>query len=218
VPEPTDATPRNRDHRPNPRTSLALLVAEVEPASLVDLVEGALREVASAGRLEVLVADDHASHQRRELLEAVDCLTVRTRLVPRPDGGRTGALDVLSAAASSEFVVAVGPGRPRLGAVDGALERMWTAGADAATLGAAPLGRADLPPGARVAEVLGVGGRPVPDAAVVLRRWVARWLLDDVASSLDPAAELADRARLLGMGLVEVPVPHRDHPTVRDGG
>jgi predicted regulator of amino acid metabolism with ACT domain len=42
---------------------------------------------------------------------------------------------------------------------------------------------------------------------VVVRRWVARWLLNEIGRALDPVAEFADRARILGLGVVELVAP-----------
>ena len=61
---------------------------------------------------------------------------------------------------------------------------------------------------ARVAAWLGLSEAPVAGRVVVVRRWVARWLLNEIGRALDPVAEFADRARILGLGVVElVPAP-----------
>jgi hypothetical protein len=55
----------------------------------------------------------------------------------------------------------------------------------------------------RLAAALGLApGRS--DAVVVLRRWVARFLLDDLGRAIDPLDEVLDRIRLLEVRLVEV--------------
>jgi hypothetical protein len=59
----------------------------------------------------------------------------------------------------------------------------------------------------RVAAWLGLSEAPVPGRVVVVRRWVARWLLNEIGRSLDPVAEFADRARILGLGVVELVAP-----------
>jgi hypothetical protein len=38
----------------------------------------------------------------------------------------------------------------------------------------------------------------------VVRRWVARWVFSETERALDPAEEVADRARLLGLEMVVV--------------
>ena len=57
---------------------------------------------------------------------------------------------------------------------------------------------------ARVAAWLGLAEAPVAGRVVVLRRWVARWLLAEIGRALDPVEEFADRARVLGLGVVEL--------------
>lgn len=59
----------------------------------------------------------------------------------------------------------------------------------------------------RVAAWLGLAEAPVPGRVVVVRRWVARWLLNEIGRALDPVAEFADRARILGLGVVELVAP-----------
>ena len=63
---------------------------------------------------------------------------------------------------------------------------------------------------ARVAAWLGLSEAPVPGRVVVVRRWVARWLLNEIGRALDPVAEFADRARILGLGVVELVAPSSD--------
>ena len=60
---------------------------------------------------------------------------------------------------------------------------------------------------ARVAAWLGLSEAPVPGRVVVVRRWVARWLLNEIGRAVDPVAEFADRARILGLGVVELVAP-----------
>lgn len=57
---------------------------------------------------------------------------------------------------------------------------------------------------ARVAAWLGLSEDPVPGRLVVVRRWVARWLLSDVGRAAAPVEEFADRARVLGLSVVEL--------------
>jgi hypothetical protein len=60
---------------------------------------------------------------------------------------------------------------------------------------------------ARVAAWMGLSEAPVAGRVVVVRRWVARWLLNEIGRALDPVAEFADRARILGLGVVELVDP-----------
>jgi len=67
-----------------------------------------------------------------------------------------------------------------------------------------------------LAEWLGLAGAGVPGRLVVMRRWVARWLFNEISRVIDPADEIADRARLLGIGIIQMvePMPPGRTPTV----
>ena len=67
-------------------------------------------------------------------------------------------------------------------------------------------------PSATLAAWLGLRG-PVPQGRlVVMRRWVARWIFNEVTRAISPAEEVADRARLLGVGIIAVASFSSDEP------
>ena len=45
-----------------------------------------------------------------------------------------------------------------------------------------------------------------------MRRWVARWIFNEVTRAISPAEEVADRARLLGVGIIAVASFSSDEP------
>ena len=45
-----------------------------------------------------------------------------------------------------------------------------------------------------------------------MRRWVARWLFNEITRAISPADEVADRARLLGIGIVQIASFSSDAP------
>jgi hypothetical protein len=51
-----------------------------------------------------------------------------------------------------------------------------------------------------------------PGRLVILRRWVARWLLNEITRAISPAAEVADRTRLMGIGIVQLVTFPSDGP------
>lgn len=134
--------------------------------------------------------------------------------------GRAAALDRATAHAGGEFIVLpsvddsedAGPILERLGEVLGA---MWVNGADAMVVDR------DGTPGApdrtqspehvvatdlraeRLAAGLGLRGG-TGARLVVLRRWVARFLLDELGRAIDPVEELTERVRLLELRLTAV--------------
>jgi hypothetical protein len=125
--------------------------------------------------------------------------------VRRPLGGRAMLLAEAVESAAHEFVI-VGDsvGAPVAG-LRPALGHMWAEGCDAALVG--PIGADDLgspdPAGVLSSWLSGVGIR-AEGTLVVLRRWVARWLFNEVARAVDPWVEVADRARLLGIGILAI--------------
>ncbi|MFM7068456.1 MAG: hypothetical protein ACKOYM_03245, partial [Actinomycetes bacterium] len=59
-------------------------------------------------------------------------------------------------------------------------------------------------PADRLASWLGLGDELVAGRAVMIRRWVARWLLSGVGRADDPVEEFVDRARVVGLTVVEL--------------
>ena len=49
-----------------------------------------------------------------------------------------------------------------------------------------------------------VRGAVTAGGLVLMRRWVARWLFNEITRAISPADEVADRTRLLGIGIVEL--------------
>lgn len=193
-------------------TSIAVVVAGVAPHEVSSLMHMVDRYRPGDSRVEYLVLDDHCDPNRRELLEAVGMAGDSHRVVPRPSGGWAVELDALTMAATSEFVVVLNGSCELLCPLETALGSLWIHGGDAASIrgSVGPSGTVD--PGddaARLTSHLGLAAQG-GEHLVVLRRWVARWLLNEMDRALDPGAEFADRARLLGLTLVEL--DHRGLP------
>jgi hypothetical protein len=192
-------------------TSVGLLLAGCDASEAVGMA-GRLRAALPPGcRAELIVLDDQGDPSRRELFDAVRELPERAHLVPRPEGGRVSELDAMTSMATCELLLFPTGPDVRFDGLGDALRRMWVDGADAAVLDepGAPVVTAGLAAGdaaGRLAELIGVGaGRP-SNRLVVVRRWVARWMLSEVDRALDPVEEFRDRGRLLGLGLAVVPV------------
>jgi hypothetical protein len=207
-------------HRRGMLTSLSVVVMSTDDAAF-DLVRAMTDWAPPQYRMEFVVAD-HGRDGVRDLgLDAIahhlDQLAWSWEIVEEPAGGRAAALDQASAVSTGEFVVVAAPGVASVEPLTEALGHMWVNGADALIVGgdapssgstgedgAAPDVRAD-----RLAVALGLRrGAPgsVP-AIVVLRRWVARFLFDEIGRAIDPVEEFADRVRLVEMRLVEVVRP-----------
>lgn len=198
------------------RTRLAVVVAERGDAA-VDLVRDVTTWAPAQFDTELVVvgaADPVVAPELDRVAEHLDALGWQWQAVDRPVGGRAEALDVATAVATGDFLVVPRRGATALGRLPAALGHLWVNGADALVMtpagaGAAPAdGRAAV--GRRLAEALGLrvvpAGSPAPTLAV-LRRWVARFLLDGLALAVDPGEEFAERVGLLELRLVEVVEP-----------
>lgn len=168
--------------------------------ALADWTPGSLR-------VEVLLVDDGRDTRRALLRERLSRSTHVVRTVERSAGGRAAALSAAAVAADHEFLVVGALGRPPLGVVPAALSLMWAEGADAAVVDhgdgqAAGLDPDRVDPSGVLANRLGLAGHQVDGGLVVLRRWAARWLLNEITRAISPGEELADRARLLGIGIL----------------
>lgn len=194
---------------PDVSTSVGLLLCGVDGAEAITLVEGLRAALLPGCRAELIVLDDHGDPGRRALFEALRDLPERVHFVPRPAGGTVSQLDAMTATATCELLLFPTGGAVPFQGLEGALRQMWVDGSDAALIVSDPgsvvtpdLSSADA--AGRLAVSLGVGAIRPPDRLVVMRRWVARWLLTDVERSLDPVEELADRGRLLGFAMAVV--------------
>lgn len=141
-------------------------------------------------------------------------------------GGRAAAIAAAVEQSEHEFVIVSTSGGGPFDLVASSLSYMWVDGADVALLqwesdaageprGVDPdslaLAGMELQPtqdaAGLLAEWLGLSGNATPGRLVVMRRWVARWLFNEISRAIDPSAELADRARLLGIGIVQMIEP-----------
>lgn len=171
-------------------------------------------------RLEVLVVEDEADDGRALLRERLARSGRSWRMVHRPPGGRAAALAAAAEAAEHEFVLVGTGGSPRYDLVQGALSLMWAEGADVALVHAGPQDPPDPSdaedPGATFSAWLGLRGPVAAGRLVLMRRWVARWVFNEVTRAISPADEVADRTRLLGIGIVEVASFSSDGPLATD--
>ena len=159
-------------------------------------------------RVEVLVMESPEDPARSTLRDRLARSGRSWRVLPRPQGGRVAALSMSAQDAEHEFVL-IGSGGPSPFALIGpALSHMWAEGGDAALLDIGHQGDLIEAPvcdtSMELAVWLGLSGVSVPGRLVLLRRWVARWLFNELTRAISPADEVADRARLLGIGVVRM--------------
>ncbi len=169
-------------------------------------------------RVEVLVMESPEDPARSTLRDRLARSGRSWRVLPRPQGGRVAALSMSAQDAEHEFVL-IGSGGPSPYALIGpALSHMWAEGGDVALLDIGHEADLDAPTACdtsmELAVWLGLSGVPVPGRLVLLRRWVARWLFNELTRAISPADEVADRARLLGIGVVRMSLDAGPHDTV----
>jgi hypothetical protein len=161
-------------------------------------------------RVEVLVMEDVDDPGRPILRDHLSRSGRPWRVLDRPMGGRAAAMAAAATGADHEFLIVSTGGQPAFEYVPSALCDMWGEGCDAAMV--EPDGAALQPTGnepsddaaGELVEWLGLRGTPEPGRLVVMRRWVARWLFNEITRAIHPGDEVADRARLLGIGIVRV--------------
>ena len=199
-------------HRAGPvATSLTFVVPEEARAGAA-FAEGLRGWKPETLRVEVLAV---AGHQDRRVVPAgPGAPVVPLRPLSRPLGGRAAVLAEAAEQAACEFLVITSADEVPFDSLVPAMGHMWAEGCDAALVDPSQ------PPVDAAAGPVDGGGVPGADAAaklanwlgpagptgrvVVLRRWVARWLFNEVTRAIDPWDEVADRTRLLGIGIVHL--------------
>lgn len=192
--------------------SLGFVVDERDPARAAGLCASVVESAPPGVRVEFLVLDDHLNPRRRELVCAVDEHGDAVRLVPSPDETGCAELDAISQASQSEFIVLSFGEQVPWRAIAAAVAELWVDGADVVAVGGLGGGCGSSTHEAevhsRLAEYVGLsanastGDRDVQGRFVFVRRWVARWLFGEVPRDVEVDAELADRARLLGLRML----------------
>jgi len=206
-------------------TSVSVVITE-SGDSAEQHVDSAAQWRPAGVRVEMLVLEDPADPTRLQLRDALSRSGRSWRVLERPMGGRASAIAAAVEQSEHEFVIVSTFGGGPFELVAPALSYMWVDGADAALLqwesegpdtepapGLDPFDLAvsaegaDVDAAAVLADWLGLSGAGATGRLVVMRRWVARWLFNEIGRAIDPAVELADRARLLGIGILQLIEP-----------
>lgn len=206
-------------------TGLSVVVTESDDAAEAH-VDAATRWAPAEMRVELVLADPPRSLTARldQLAWPWSAVTLPWRGGSVPD--RIVTLDAATARAGGELVVLASSGdgdpSPLFGRLSAALGSMWVNGADAMVIDGAPAAPtppdSDQPDGdqrdsrsaaedrvERLVGALGLGRSAASSPGgnlVVLRRWVARFLFEEIGGAIDPIHELAERIRLLELRLL----------------
>ncbi len=195
-------------------TSMSVLLAG-DGGGLAEQVASVTDWAPPQFRVEFVFVAPPEAAEVSAVTDRLDGLAFSWSVLDVPEGGRGPALDRASGESTGEFVVVPGPGPVPAEALSDALVHMWVNGADALVISS---GRSTTPAGVaqsgdgdvadlradRLRAALGLRRGDGGPAVVVLRRWVARFLFDELGRAIDTAEELADRIRLLELRLIEV--------------
>ncbi|MEI7888350.1 MAG: hypothetical protein WCJ04_13240 [Actinomycetes bacterium] len=183
------------------------------PGPLNDSLVNAVSAWQSTGaRIEVFafqssdLASSGAAHER---LQRSD---VEHQVFSEAPGGQLLGIARAVEQSDHEFVVLASATSDSLGFLDQCLAQMWVDGADVAVLQPNPLTdlattavqSIDNPIDAGTQLARWIASSGSSDSAIVMRRWVARWLFNEIARAIDPVEEIADRARLLGVAIAAI--------------
>lgn len=207
--DPTEVRAETR--RPGIVTGLSVLVPSPDSATL-PLVADLAGQLGQMFRLEAVVAaDDAVTLWRDSMGEGLAAASVGFRVATPAVPHRSAALDAVSGLASGEFVLLARGALPDLDLLVPGLLRVWIDGADALVMPSVPVAMdPDEEPTAivsgHVADLAGLTGAPL-GGVLVLRRWLARYLFNELDRTIDPASEVRQRLRSVGARLVELSSP-----------
>lgn len=201
------------------RTSCSFVLLDDQTGELEGavgyLADTSLLNTTESGEAQIrrellVVADGDRSRVLSSLRAGLYGTGVTWQICDKVLGGRASVLAEAVEYAANEFLVFnIGSGS-NLDRIPGLLGHMWIEGADVGVISAN--GTADVEVGSghrddaahRLTEWLGLAGSAPDGSLVMMRRWVARWLFNEISRSIDPAEELADRVRLLGLAIVHL--------------
>lgn len=156
----------------------------------------------------ILMADTDAGVRQRPIRDR-STQVIRPRRIEKPQGDRACVLAEAVQRSSNEFIVVCGQGHDPLTGFAEILGHMWTEGADIGVLSREDLVSAEdgttSDSAAQVPAWLGLSPG-TPANAIVMRRWFARWIFNEIDRAINPAEEIADRIRLLGTLIIHANV------------
>lgn len=180
---------------------------------VLDQIVAEQKSTFASVRPEVLVMTDRGRVQARPQSGGRARRPYRMRFIEVDIDDQCAAIVEGIESAANEFIVLPGAGPDPLTGLAHALGQMWLDGADMALLpGSSPTtGAHRFEDGsiggdviALLPSLLGLGQERDPSETVIMRRWFAKWIFNQVDQLPNPAGELADRIRLLGSTILVV--------------
>lgn len=189
------------------RPSMSVILTGTAPVN-DSLLSAASTWQATGARLELFAfdsSDPSIAGLSQERLQRSD--VVHQILSEAPGGQLLGVARAVEKS-DHEFVVLASSQSDSLGFLDQCLAQMWIDGADVAVLqlgaGHDVAGAQPIDAATQLARWIASSGAPGVERTIVMRRWVARWIFNEIARAIDPVDEIADRARLLGIAIAVV--------------
>ncbi|MEX0767183.1 MAG: hypothetical protein WD029_01760 [Microthrixaceae bacterium] len=187
---------------------------------------------ATGARLGFFAFDSHNASFATGSAGCLQRSDVAHQILPAAPGGQLLGIARAVESSEHEFVVLLSAHSDSLGFLDQCLAQMWIDGADVAVLQLDSTGDSEttdsglagegIDAGKQLARWIASSGTQLRNnttgqvcstqRVVVMRRWVARWLFNEIGRAIDPVEEIADRARLLGVAIAVIGQPPQQAP------
>jgi len=196
------------------RPSTSVILTGAGPLS-DSLLSDASAWQATGARLSFFAFDSNNPSSAAVSLARMQRSDVDHQILAAAPGGQLLGIARAVEKSENEFVVLLSAQSDSLGFLDQCLAQMWIDGADVAVLHLDSLADIEgVDAGTQLARWIASSGSHAPNTAagqvgpaqrvIVMRRWVARWLFNEIARAIDPVEEIADRARLLGVAIAVI--------------
>ena len=204
------------------RPSMSVILTGTSPLN-DSLLNAASAWQATGARLELFAFDSNEPARAGLSGERLQRSDIAHQILSEAPGGQLLGIARAVEKSDHEFVLLTPADSDSLGFLDQCLAQMWIDGADVAVL---ELNSGDASPepqqlpyrtqedqgdaATQLSRWISTSGNQNAERAIVMRRWVARWIFNEIGRAIDPVAEIAERARLLGVAIAVIG-PHEQH-------
>lgn len=198
------------------RPSTSVILTGTSPLN-DSLLNAASAWQATGARLELIAFESTEPAHAGLSSERLQRSDVAHQVLSEAPGGQLLGIARAVEKSDHEFVVLMSAQSDSLGFLDQCLAQMWIDGADVAVLlPSTPEGsqtaqhrpdRTTTDQGDAASQLsrwIASSGNPNAESAIVMRRWVARWIFNEIGRAIDPVQEIAERARLLGVAVAVI--------------